>query len=329
MRKTLLFVLSAIAGFSASAQTVAGFDSLSLAHTDTFYVNYNAFGTDVGFDDGAAHFPCVYDTSFGYTYWREGFAYSNMTDNTTPGFGNQYAAITGGGYDNSPNYSVAYGGLNKIILKPSAMGKPVKGFYITNSTYAYFSMRDGDGFAKKFGGVDGTDPDWFKLTVKGYSNGQLTTNSIKFFLADFRSQDDSKDTIVDSWRWVNLQPLGNVDSLQMELSSSDNGSFGMNTPAYFCIDNFTTPESPLGIHQPGAAIAARVYPNPATEQLFIELADRNIQTARIFDLSGKLIASYEMTGRKNSIPVSGLNSGAYILLLDNGAQKAAVRFVKQ
>jgi hypothetical protein len=36
-------------------------------------------------------------------------------------------------------------------------------------------MRDGDGFGKKFGGTTGMDPDWFKLTIKGYSGGALKT----------------------------------------------------------------------------------------------------------------------------------------------------------
>jgi hypothetical protein len=38
-----------------------------------------------------------------------------------------------------------------------------QGVYVTNTTYAYNSMRDGDMFAKKFGGPTGNDPDWYKL----------------------------------------------------------------------------------------------------------------------------------------------------------------------
>jgi hypothetical protein len=34
-------------------------------------------------------------------------------------------------------------------------GRQVEGLYITNGTYPYLSMRDGDGFAKKFGGASG------------------------------------------------------------------------------------------------------------------------------------------------------------------------------
>jgi hypothetical protein len=34
-------------------------------------------------------------------------------------------------------------------------------------TYAALSMRDGDGFAKQFGGASGDDPDYFLLTITG------------------------------------------------------------------------------------------------------------------------------------------------------------------
>ena len=105
-------------------------------------------------------------------------------------------------------------------------------------------MKDGDAFAKKFGGVSGTDPDWFRLTVLGWYNGALKQQSVDFFLADFRSANSAEDYIVKDWRWVDLQSLGNVDSLEFHLSSTDTaGGFGMNNPAYFAIDNFITSDT--------------------------------------------------------------------------------------
>ena len=38
---------------------------------------------------------------------------------------------------------------------------------LTNTTYAYYTMLNGNRFAKKFGGASGADPDWFKLTITG------------------------------------------------------------------------------------------------------------------------------------------------------------------
>lgn len=157
MRKFTLLLSAALALLvqAATAQTVATFESPALPHADTFYTNFTASGTDVGFNSGLAHFPCVYDTSFG-GFWEQGFAYSNMIDSVTSGFGNQYSAKAGAAHSGT-QYVTAYcynpatfENNARIKLIDTAMGHPVKGFYVTNSTYAYNSMRDGDMFARKF-----------------------------------------------------------------------------------------------------------------------------------------------------------------------------------
>ncbi|MES2620149.1 MAG: DUF4465 domain-containing protein, partial [Bacteroidota bacterium] len=218
------------------SQTISDFENLPLA-TDTFWNGVDLSGA---FNSGKAAFV----NDYGGGYWS-GFSYSNKKDSTTIGVGNQYSAITAAGYSGSDYYAIAntYGDA-KIRLTGDASGKTVKGFYLTNATYAYLSMKNGDAFAKKFGGATGTDPDWFRLTVTGLSNGTLKINSVQFYLADFRSPDSTQDYIVRDWHWVDLQPLGNVDSLIFSLESTDTaGGFGMNNPAYFAIDNFTTAEN--------------------------------------------------------------------------------------
>jgi hypothetical protein len=218
------------------AQTVSTFESLPLGQ-DTFW-NGSEMPNGTFFQDGNGVFPNFYSPDFG-GYWGGGWAYSSMRDSTTAGFTNLYSAITGIGFDGSQNYAV--GTFNPIInIGPAAIGKVVSGFYITNATYAALSMRDGDAFAKKFGGDTGNDPDWFKITLRSYSDGVLSQDSVDKYLADFRFMDNDSDYILKKWEWVDLTSLGNTDSLQIYLSSSDNGAFGMNTPAYFCIDDFTT-----------------------------------------------------------------------------------------
>jgi hypothetical protein len=96
-------------------------------------------------------------------------------------------------------------------------------------------MRDGDAFAKKFGGTSGNDADFFKLELQGFRGGNLT-NKFDFYLADFRAANAADDYIVENWTRVNLASLGTVDSLKFALTSSDVGQFGMNTPAYFAMD---------------------------------------------------------------------------------------------
>ncbi len=229
MKKINLIFAAIFIAFLSQAQTVATFENLALV-PDTFWNGSDLSG---GFNSGNARFANSYDTT--YQAWS-GFSYSNMSDSTTPGYGNQYSAITAAGYGGSGNYAVAdeYGNA-KIYLTGTATGGMAAGFYVTNATLDYLSMLNGDAFAKKFG-----PNDWLKLTAKAWYNGVLKNDSVDFYLADFRFADTTQNYILKTWQWVNLSTLGNADSIIFHLSSTDNSQYGMNTPAYFCIDNFTT-----------------------------------------------------------------------------------------
>jgi hypothetical protein len=327
---TILFAALALSATVATAQTVSTFDTLHLAHADTFYVNYSASGSDVGFNDGLAHFPCVYDTSYG-GFWSYGFAYSNMTDSVTGGVGNQYSARTGSGYGGSHNYAVAfcfdpitYQNTVKINLLGAARGRTVSGFYVTNSTYAYNSIKYGDMFTHRF-----SNGDWFKLTVRGYSGGVLQPDSVGIYLANFLFPDTTMNYILKTWEWVNLSTLGHVDSLQFALTSSDNGMYGMNTPAYFCIDNFTTNEAALSATNMPAATIAKVYPNPVTSTLYVDVADNTVDKIMVMNLAGNILQTYAADKKQVAINTSSFAAGVYMLQLVGNGKVSTVRFVKE
>lgn len=172
----------------------------------------------------------VFDNYFTDGFWG-GFMYTNKTDVTT-GSSENNSAITGGGKNgkvyltaNSSDYSPA------VISFKDGKAYMFTGFYVTNATYAYKSMQNGDGFAKKF-----AEGDWFKLEIFGNTEQGADTQPVEVYLSDFRN---GKKEMLNTWKWVNLEPLGEVKSLHFRLSSSDNGQFGMNTPSYFCIDGVT------------------------------------------------------------------------------------------
>ncbi len=110
---------------------------------------------------------------------------------------------------------------------------------VTNTTYAALSMRDGDSFAKKFGGADGNDPDFLLLTITGKNSAGAAIGTVEFYLADYRFADNSLDYIVDDWIQVDLSPIAHARSLEFAVSSSDVGPFGINTPAFFAVDEIT------------------------------------------------------------------------------------------
>ncbi|MGI6718242.1 MAG: DUF4465 domain-containing protein [Bacteroidales bacterium] len=186
----------------------------------------------------------------GTVYYWGGFSASNQTDTTLSGTDGQYVAITGIGADSSNNYCVGYlSGYNATISELSGEPKVISGCYVTNNVYAYKSIKYGDGFVTAFGGEDGNDPDWFKLSAVGVREDGSATDTIHFYLADYRFEDNTEDYILDTWEWFDLTPLGEVVSVRLMLSSSQNNNWGMLTPGYVCIDNYDG-EPPIIIDNP-------------------------------------------------------------------------------
>ncbi|MES2778318.1 MAG: DUF4465 domain-containing protein [Bacteroidota bacterium] len=238
MKKTytrLAAVLLGLGTFSASAQLVSTFESFNLQSNAV--KNGSGAPVDAKFNSGLFEFPNTYQSD--YAYWSDGWAYSTMQDDSTTGYTNLYAAYPKAGNNASLKYAV--GQQNSMLrLTGTNTGKVVRGLYLTNGTFAALSMKKGDNIAKKFGGATGTDPDFCVVTIKKFLNGIEGTDSVNCYLADFRSATDSLDYILNTWKWVDLTSLGNVDSLRFYMTSSDNGQFGINTPTFFCIDDVMT-----------------------------------------------------------------------------------------
>ena len=203
------------------------------------------FRPDGGFTSGGAFFNNSYFDGGTYFTWS-GFSLSRETNTTTPGFGNQFSSAAGSGFGGSLQYAVSY--VDSFAATPQikfAAGERPISLQITNTTFAALSMRDGDSFAKKFGGLSGNDADFFRLTINGLDALSQPTGSLDFYLADYRFANNASDYIVTTWTPVDLSSLGaSTNALTFSLASSDNGTFGMNTPAYFAVDQITAVPEP-------------------------------------------------------------------------------------
>lgn len=309
MKKIYLLAGLWAALFSSNAQQVATFDDVEL-ESGSWYNGADGAG---GFNSGGFWFPNDYD--FTWNSWRD-FAVSNMKDSITSGYQNQYSAITASGAAGSGNYAVAYcPGDITMQFDPAV---EVTGFDVTNSTYAYLNMRDGDGsFSKIFGGTDGSDPDYFKLLVSGLDQDGIPTDTLEFFLADFRFEDSSMDYILKTWKWFDISSLGKVKTLYFSMRSSDVGDYGMNTPAYFCMDNFTSAELTSGGDYPAAdRQRLTIFPNPVEDIFFVDVpagAERMV----LLESTGRVIFRQMVSGGERlAVDVlSGMPGGIYFLVM--------------
>jgi hypothetical protein len=248
--RRLMSLILAFAFAGVAGAEIANFDDLNLVPESY----WNGSDQSGGFTSGSAYFNNNYDSTYGS--W-DGFAYSNVTDTASSGWSAQYNAITGIGQNGSANYGIGYVGWTEPPAITLDTASVVNGFYVTNNNYAYYSMLNGDAFAKKFGGSSGDDEDWFLLTIMGKDVGGAATGTIDFYLADYRFADNSEDYIVKTWEYIDLSSLGVVKNIEFSLNSSDVGEWGMNTPAYFALDTIVPEPSTMVLLAIGSLLISR------------------------------------------------------------------------
>ncbi|OWK37763.1 Ig-like domain repeat protein [Fimbriiglobus ruber] len=208
--------------------TDVNFSDLSLA-SNSYWNGSDGSG---GFTSGGANFNNSYDTT--YDSWT-GWAYTNVNYTNTalyPNYPNdsdytyQYGAYPGTAPGGSGTYAVAY------ISSPATAitipnGMQVQSAMFTNTTYAALSMLNGDSFAKKFG-----PNDWFLLTITGEDASGNVVGTVPFYLAN-------NGSVLTTWQSADLSSLATAKTLVFSETSSDTGTFGMNTPAFFAMDDLT------------------------------------------------------------------------------------------
>jgi hypothetical protein len=185
-----------------------------------------------GFTSGNAYFKTSYNPD--YQSWS-GFAYTNHTDTETKGYANQYSSIAGSGAGGSSNYAVLYSWSKDTLV--FTVPEKVTNISISNSTYAYYAMLEGDAFAKKFGGTTGNDPDYFRLIISPLDASKVKLGTFTINLADFTYANNTLDYVANAWSDFDLSPAGFVSYLVFSFESTDAGEYGINTPTYVCIDN--------------------------------------------------------------------------------------------
>lgn len=305
----------------------ADFEVLALGAETAWYGQDNTLSGYFTFISGFYEFENNYNIASWGSY-SQAWSFSNYTDVTTPGSGNQYSAYTGMG-ESSSQYGVCNVSTynNNRLFSTSKVAFTPSGAYFTNTTYTALSMLNGDAFATQFGDVSNSagGEDWLLLTIYGLGiDSSRTGDSVNFYLADYRFSDNTQDYIVDAWTWVDLSSLGEIYGADFELSSSDNGTWGMNTPAYFAMDKFGGTVTGIESNQ---STEISVYPNPTNGNLNIEVNENSIVS--LFDLNGRLVKTENVYSTILNWNISDLENGVYILTIETNGTIYSQKVVKK
>ena len=265
---------------------------------------------------------------FTNTYWPAysawgGFTASNHTDMTQTGLNAQYTAATGAGFDGSDQYGVAYVmgyGVPTDVYAADGQEHTVTGFYVTNNLWAYNHILEGETGVTPFGGTSGNDPDWFKLTATGKNAAGQTVGTAEFYLADYRFENNDEDYVLNTWEWFDLSSLGAVQTISFELSSTKNNTYGMVTPAYFCLENFNgeaplppTPDEPPYVVNPVEDVVFNEYP---------ETIDVNLDGVVTDDDDPDEDITYSIVSNSNTTAITATISNKILALVRNNDQQA-------
>jgi hypothetical protein len=230
-------------------------DTITFEDVDPTYLADSPYGNNLyggpytGFPDPVTGLWFLPTHTSDQGFASGGIAPSQWNDTTTAGYLNQCSvyyidpATGDGGHNGSKTFAVHYGyrdtiwstrwdGRTVIKLADSTKTCIFDHFYVINNTYATRSMEYSDAFAKKF---TYKDKDWFKLIIDGLDKNGNVTRTVEFYLADFRTR--TSPGIIKNWTYVDLKPLGKVTAIRFDMTSSDIGEYGLNTPAYFCFDD--------------------------------------------------------------------------------------------
>lgn len=300
------------AKLKAQVTHVVDFEGSVPANQDYLNGSEQPLGTTYIFNTpvGPLIFPNFFDTIYG-GFWTQGWALSRRADSTTASAQNIYGVKAYSGHNGSQTFAV---GLGMARLRTHQLGPNgrVKSLYVTNTTWNYEAMLHGLGISKKFGGVDGTDPDYFKLVVKRYVGGQLQPDSAEIYLADYRFPGaSSQDYILKSWVKLDLNLPAPMDSLIFILRSSDITPFGMATPPYFAVDDVEVEGSGVSLTSSVATPHVMHFTTPDGTVILSGLPSSG--SVFIYDVTGKLRYSSAYNQGNVTIPAGILSSGIFFV----------------
>ena len=190
--------------------------------------------------------PYNYDA---YCYWGGGHAISNYNTKNYSSYGdfnyqltvyNDVASdemnTTGGGHNGSNNFAIHFGykdgsPWNGTEFLPAinfadGVARTIDHMYVNNSTYAINCYCNGNGLTAQIG-----PDDWVKLIAIGYDADAQKTGECEIYMCN------GPDNIVSEWTKWDLSSLGNVVSIEFNVSGSSDNGYGFSQPAYFAYDD--------------------------------------------------------------------------------------------
>lgn len=172
---------------------------------------------------------------------------TSLTGGMTNKWGGQYGFSEGGtaisnyldarvdslhSYDAQLAVPVSNGSSNFVVVFDEAtvgfadsVAREIKSIDMIGTTYMLSVAKQGNGLARALN----LSIDYFDVNIEGF-NGSESTGTVKMAVC-------AAGGMMTKWCTCSLASLGKVTSLKFTMDGSDKGEWGLNTPAYFALDN--------------------------------------------------------------------------------------------
>jgi uncharacterized repeat protein (TIGR01451 family) len=117
----------------------------------------------------------------------------------------------------------------------------------------------------------------------------------------------------------------NTVGLGSVITNSANIYFDYNFPITTNTTTTTVTELGTGDFEINAPI--KLYPNPALNSISIELENRAVKSAAVYNMLGQIVQSID-SGNLQNVDISGLESGIYMIIVNSDKGKATKKFIK-
>lgn len=276
-------------------------------------------------------FSFVHNSMSDYNTWW-GFTASNSTDNSrqTNTMTYQFSNMALGGIELNEDGTIktnSYGAPVTSASMPYLVAFAMTGFsrhpadmvfntdecyeavgaYFNLNSYTYYSVEDGDAFSRAF-----TNGDKLTLIVHGVDED----DNEKTVEVDLASYKNGNLTINRGWTYVDLSELGVVNQIWFSMTSTDSGAYGMNTPAYFCMDKLMVKPAPQNNVNNVLAKNDKISYDRKSRQ--VHLSGNTF--AVVYDQAGRQVMSSD---EAETFSIESLNAGVYIVKSGNSQIKIA------
>ncbi len=131
-----------------------------------------------------------------------------------------------------------------------------------------------------------------------------------------------------TWTFQWTAPADNVGDITFYAATNASNNNGAETGDQIVLTNMTVSHSNLGINDP-VLMSVKTYPNPVVNTLQIEAPGINNAVLEITDMEGRQVYTKTLTNQHSDIDVTTLQSGVYIVSIQEGNKTGTAKFIKK